>query len=185
MLEINCCSTSTFLAWSLTASSPSKTMCVVSSPVSLKKLVFWGWWSVSLWIPLCCFVATMHLFSQYLSIVLRWWGSAAKCHLQLLERLVYSLARLCPDQTFLSLCYLRHVTALCMLYKVNSNSNHYLFSDLPSASVRVRHTRAAVAANPIEVEVSRCWISQFQGVSCRSRLVCDMTFPKLCLTPER
>ena len=27
--------------------------------VSRKDLVFWGWWSVSLWIPLCCFVATI------------------------------------------------------------------------------------------------------------------------------
>ena len=64
--------TLTFLAWSLTASSPSKTMCVVSSPMFLKEFVIWGWWSVFLWTPLCCFVATMHLFSQSLSIVLRW-----------------------------------------------------------------------------------------------------------------
>ena len=49
-------STSIFLAWSLTAGSPSKTMCLVLSLVSLKELVFWGWWSVSLWTPLCCFV---------------------------------------------------------------------------------------------------------------------------------
>ena len=38
-------------------------------------------------------------------------GSAAKCHLQRLERQVYSVARLCPDQTFLSLCHRRHVAA--------------------------------------------------------------------------
>ena len=30
-------------------------------------------------------------------------GSAAEYHLKLLERQVYSVARLCPDQTFLSL----------------------------------------------------------------------------------
>ena len=30
--------------------------------------------------------------------------------------------RLCPDQTFLSLCHRRHVAALCMLSKVNSKS---------------------------------------------------------------
>ena len=68
------------------------------------------------------------------------WGSAAECHLQLLECQVHSVASLCPNQTFLSLCHRRHVAALFMLYKVNSNSNHSLFSDLPSASVRVRHT---------------------------------------------
>ena len=66
------------------------------------------------------------------------WRSAAECHLQLLERQVYSVAKLCPDQTFLSLCHRRHVAALCMLYMVNSTSNHCLFSELSSASVSVR-----------------------------------------------
>ena len=56
--------TSIFLAWSLTAGSPSKTMCAVLSLVSLKELVFWGWWSVSLWTPLCYFVVTMLLNSS-------------------------------------------------------------------------------------------------------------------------
>ena len=37
-----------------------------------------------------------------------------------------------------------------MLYKVNSNPNHCLFSELSSASTRVRH------AHPLEFEVSRC-----------------------------
>ena len=40
--------TSKFLVWSLTASSPSNTMCVELSLVSRKELVFWGWWSASL-----------------------------------------------------------------------------------------------------------------------------------------
>ena len=127
--------TSTFLAWSLTADSPSKTMCVVLSPVSLKEFVFWGWWSVSLWTPQCC-VATIHLsvasllhaISQSLGIVLRWEESADERHLQLLERQVYSVARLCSDQTFLSFRHRRHVVTLCMLYNVNSNLNHCLVS---------------------------------------------------------
>ena len=42
-----------------------------------------------------------------------------------------------------------------LLYKVNSSSNHCLFIELPSASVRVRHTQAAAAAHPLEFEVSR------------------------------
>ena len=46
------------------------------------------------------------------------WGSAAECHLQLLERQMHSVARLCPDQTFLSWCDRRHVAALCMSYNV-------------------------------------------------------------------
>ena len=85
--------TSIFLAWSLTAGSPSKTKCAVLSLMSLNELVFWGWWIVSLWTPLCCFVAIMNLFSQILEYCspvfgqllnvifsfssarcIRWWG---------------------------------------------------------------------------------------------------------------
>ena len=68
---------------------------------------------------------------------------------------------LCPDQTFLPLCHWRHVAALCMLYKVNTNSNHSLFSGLSSASIRVRHTWTAAAAYPLEFEVSSCRTSKF------------------------
>ena len=86
-----------------------------------------------------CYYAFVLPIIEYCSQV---WGSAAECHLQRLERQVYSVAKLCNDQTFLSLCHRRHVNALCMLCKVNSNSNHCLFSELLSASVRVQHTRA-------------------------------------------
>ena len=116
---------------------------------------------MSLWTPMCCVVATMHLFAQSLSIVLRWGGSAAECNHQHLERQVYSVVRLCPDQTVLSLCHWRHFAALFTLYTVNSNSNHWLFSELPSASVRVWHTRAAAAAHPLDFVVSRSRTSQF------------------------
>ena len=66
---------------------------------------------------------------------------------------MYSVERLCPDQSFLSLCHLRRVAGFSMLYKVNLNSNHCLFNELSSAFSRVRHTRAA---HPLEFEVSRC-----------------------------
>ena len=70
------------------------------------------------------------------------------------------------------------------LYQVNSNSNHCLFSELPSAYTRVRQTWAATAAH---------WSLKYQGIerpnllglSCRLRSECGMTFPTLCLTPER
>ena len=48
-----------------------------------------------------------------------------------------------------------------MLYEDNSNSHRCLFSEVPSASVRVRHTRAAAAVHPFEFEVARCRTSQF------------------------
>ena len=105
-----------------------------------------------------CYYAFVLTILKHCSSV---WGSAAECHLQLLERQVYSVARLCSDQIFLSLRHQRHVAALCMLYKVNSNSNHCLFCELRSASVRVRHTRAVAAAHPIEFETSqfaRCFL---------------------------
>ena len=59
---------------------------------------------------LCCYYGFVLPILEYCSPV---WGSAAECHLQLLERQVYSVARLCLDQTFLSLCHRRHVAALC------------------------------------------------------------------------
>ena len=55
----------------------------------------------------------------------------------------------------------RHVAALFMLHKVNSNSNHCLFSELTSVAVRARHTWAAAAAHSLKFEVSRCRTSQF------------------------
>ena len=110
---------------------------------------------VDTFVLLRCYYAFLLPIFEYCSVV---WESAAECHLQLLVRQVYQVSRLCPDQSFLSLCHRRHVAALCMLYKVNSTLNHCLFSDLPSAFVRVRHTRAAAAA---KFEVSRCRTSQF------------------------
>ena len=104
----------------------------------------------------CCYAFVLPIL-EYCSSV---WGSAAEWHFQLLKWKVYLVARFCPDQTFLSLYHRRHVAALCMLYEVNSNSNHCLFSELPSASVRVWHTQSVAAAHPFEFEVSRCRTSQ-------------------------
>ena len=105
-----------------------------------------------------CFAFVLSFLEYCFSV----WGSAAECHLQLHEeRQGYSVARLCSDQSFWSLCHRRRVARLSMLYKVNSNSNHCLINELPSASTRVRHTRAAAAAHLIEFVVSRCRTSQF------------------------
>ena len=51
------------LGVNLTASSASKTMCVVFFQVSLSELAFWSWWNVYLWTHLCYFIAILHLFS--------------------------------------------------------------------------------------------------------------------------
>ena len=49
-----------------------------------------------------CYYAFVLQILEYCSLMS---GSAAECHLQLLECQVYLLARLCPDQTFFSLCH--------------------------------------------------------------------------------
>ena len=123
-----------------------------------------------LWTPLCYFVAILHLFSQSLSIVL-WCGSQllnvtfsflrARCiQWPGFERHSYSVARLCPDK-FLVVVSSTSCVGLSMLCKVNSNSYHCLFNEHPSASNRVRHTRAAAAAHPFGFVVLTCRTSQF------------------------
>ena len=86
----------------------------------------------------------------------RAWGSPSA-----LERQFNSLAWLYPEQSFLSSSYRHHIVRLCMLYNVISGSNHCSFDELPSASIRVRHIRAAAAAHPLDLESSRCRTSQF------------------------
>ena len=86
------------------------------------------------------------------------WGSAAEYHLQLLNHQEYSVARLCLDQTFLLFSHWRHVAAMCMLYKVNLNSNHRLFSELACASVSLTDQSSGCSSS-IRVEVSRCRMS--------------------------
>ena len=90
---------------------------VVLCLVSPSELEFLCWLVVSLWTHLCFSVAIIHLFSKSYSSGLRCdRGTAADCHLQLLDRQVCSVARLCPDQSFLSWCHWRHVNRHCMLY---------------------------------------------------------------------
>ena len=107
-----------------------------------------------------CYFAFVFTILEYCSLV---WGAAAEYHLQLLERKVHSVAMLCADQSNLSLWHRRRVAGLTILYKVNSNSNHCLFSELPTASCWVRHTQAAAAALPLEFEVAKCRTSQFSS----------------------
>ena len=114
------------------------------------------------------------------------WGSADECHLQLLERQVYSVARLYPDESFLSLCYRRRVTGLSIFYEINSNSNHCLFSDVLSASTEFNIPE-------LRQQLIQSCSLKFQGIerpnllglSCRPRFEYGMIFPTLCLTQYR
>ena len=99
---------------------------------------------------------------------------------------VYSVARLCPDKSFLSLCHRRRVAWLSMSYTVNSNSNDCLSSELPSASTiafDVSELRLQLIHSSLKYQgIER---PNLLGLSCRFRFECGMTFPTLCMTPER
>ena len=122
-----------------------------------------------------CYFAYILPILEYCSPVS---GSGAECHLQLLVHQVYTVARLCPDQDSLSLYHRRNIVGLSLLFKINSCSDHYLFSELPTASTRVRHNRAAAAAHPLEFEVSRCRTSQFARcvLSAQTRVWNDLPY---------
>ena len=79
-------------------------------------------------------------------------GSAASCHLQLLERQVRSVQRLWSDLILAPLDHRRIVDGLCMLYKVYYNSIHCLYGELHFLLI-VWHTRAAVEAHRFELDV--------------------------------
>ena len=98
---------------------------------------------------------------------------------------MYSVARLCPDQSFLSVCHRRNVAGLSMFYKVHSNSNYCLVSELSSASTRVLHTRAAAASHPLEFEASMCRTSKFARcfLPAQVRMWNDLSYT--VLIPER
>ena len=137
---------------------------------------------VDISVLLCSYFAFVLPILEYCSPV---WGSAAECHFQILERQVYLVARLCPDQSFLTLCHRHNVAGFIMLYKVNWNSNHSLYSELPSASTRIRHTELLPQIIHWCLKYQGVECTNLQGVCCRPRFEYGMTFPTLCLILER
>ena len=91
-----------------------------------------------------------------------------------------------PYQRLLSLCHRCHVSALCILYTrlirtritVFSASFFLLISESDITELRQQLNHWSLKYHG--VERPNC-----QGVSCRRILECGMTFPALCLTPER
>ena len=95
--------------------------------VSLRELVFWGWWNQYLWTSLCHFVAIWHLFSQSLRIVLRCgvsncmspsdsWAPGVfggQTFVLMSARCIW-WPDVCLDESFLSLCLRRRVAWLGM-----------------------------------------------------------------------
>ena len=100
-----------------------------------------------------CYFAFILQILEYCSPVS---GSGAECHLQLLVHQVYTVARLCPDQDSLSLYHQRNIVGLSLLFKINSCSDHYLFSELPTALLEFVITEL----RPQLIH----WSSKYQGV---------------------
>ena len=137
----------------------------------------------------CIFVNTSGVLRCYFAFALSileycspMWGSAAEYHLQLLERQVYSVARLCPDQSFLSLCH-RCVAGLSRrlirtLITVCSVSFHMLLLEFDIPELRLRLINWNLKYRGVER-------LNLHGVSWRPRFECGMTYPTLCLIPER
>ena len=124
-------------------------------------LPFAGRWNVYLWTPLCYFVAIFHLVSKSMSIVLRCGGQLLNFTFSLLSIRCIRWPGFVPIRVscryVIDFVWLH---GLSMLYKINLNS-HCLFSELPSATTRVRPSQAAAAAHPLEFEVSKCRTSRF------------------------
>ena len=138
--------TSTSLEWSLTESSPSKTMCVGLElyPVYLRELIFWVWWN-NICGHLCVTSLLFYIWSPNHWVLFS--GVGVSCWMSLSASwgaVVFSgqaLRTRCIQWpgfvpiSFLSLCH-RHCVAG---HRVTSNCNHCLFNKFPSASNRVRH----------------------------------------------
>ena len=94
-------------------------------------------------------------------MILILWLSSAGRHLQVLERQVHSAEKFCL--TKVSCRRVIVVTLLDCVYCTRLILTRIVvsFSELPSPSTGVRHTRAAVAAYLLEFEVSWCKPYQF------------------------
>jgi hypothetical protein len=89
------------------------------------------------------------------------WGSAASCHLRLLDGVVHRAAVLCRATTLCERSHRRNVSFLCMLYNIYANGSHPLNRFLVRFVPR-RVTRLAVLNHPSRFEVLRCHTEQFK-----------------------
>ena len=131
------------------------------------------------------FVVILHLFSQSLSICSPVWGSAAVCHLQLLKRqgcirwpgFVPIRVSCCViDGMWLGLvCCTRLIRTLITVCAV---SLHLLLLEFGIPELRPQLIHWSLKYQCVERP-------NLLDLSCRLRFECGMTFPTLCLTPER
>ena len=148
-------------------------MCLVLCIVSLSELVYCGWWGVSWWTSLYCFVAILDLFSQSLSIVL-WCGG------QLLTITFRSLSVRCVQWSDFTLI---KVSCHCVI--------DVMLLDCACCTRLIQAQFIVCSASfhllLTEFDIPKLWqfefeVSQFEGVSCLPKFLYGMTFPTLCLT---
>ena len=141
---------------------------------------------MSLWTPLCCFVATLHLFFQPLSIVHRRCGglllnpifsfSSARCIRWPGFAMIRLSCRCVIDVMLLHyVCCIRLIRTGIIVCVV---SFYLLLSECDIPEKQLQLIQYSLKYQGIER-------LNLNGVSCRPRLVCGMTFPTQCLTPER
>ena len=106
-----------------------------------------------------CFYTFVLPILEYCSPV---WGSAATCHLNLLERLVRRACEVCGVDSLVDLVHRRRVAQLCVFYKLFGNVDHLLHDALPPLAGPRRATRAAVNAHQYGIVLERCRTSQYQ-----------------------
>ena len=176
--------TSPSLACSLTASSPSfedhmrGIVSRVSQGISILRYIFRT--------PLCYFVVIMYLFSQSF-----WLFSGVGVSCMVNVTLSFSSATCIRWQGFATIRIFYHCIIDVMLL------SYVYFTRL----IRTRITICSGSLLPLLSEVDILKLRphlihlslkyegvdrpNLQGVSCRTRFECGMTFPTLCLTPER
>ena len=73
-----------------------------------------------------------------------------------------------------------------MLYKISSNSSHCLFGELPYASTRVFDIpELRLQLIHFSLRYRAVEHPKLRSAACRPRFKCGLTFPTVCLTPER
>ena len=132
----------------------------------------------------CIFVDTIVSLHCYFAFVLPILGhcspvlgSAAECLLQHLEHQGYLVTRLCPDQSFLSLCHRRRMAGLNLI-NVCSASFHRLLLELNIPKLWPLDIHWSLKNQEVERP-------NLLGLSSRLRFDCGMTFPTLHLIRER
>ncbi len=106
-----------------------------------------------------CFKCFVLPILEYCSPV---WGSAASCHLMLLDRVVRCAEFIAGGGSICDLEHRRSVSALCMFYKIWSNNLHPLNEMLPAPFVAGRVTRGAASAHRNVLSIPVCRTSQFK-----------------------